>query len=145
MIEARGSGNHVVRLTDGEPLLSRMEGLDMEAAVIVSGIGMVRETTLGYWNGSSYDEHVVSAPCELVSMQGTLGRRGDDPVVHAHIAIARADGTVLGGHLLGATVANTAEIVMRPLPDLRLSRRLEPNGTLGLYPEEGGSSNRATP
>jgi len=40
--------------------------------------------------------------------------------------------------LLSATVHNTAEILLLRLRGVRLSRRREPTGLLGLYPEALG-------
>jgi len=50
--------------------------------------------------------------------------------------VGREGGGALGAHLMSATVHNTAEIVLAQLPGARLSRREEPTGLFGLYPEE---------
>ena len=67
-------------------------------------------------------------------MQGNIAMHGSERIVHCHISVARRDGTVAGGHLLAATVTNTAEIALRLPPGITLERREEDTGLLGLYP-----------
>jgi len=50
--------------------------------------------------------------------------------------VGEKGGKALGGHLLSATVHNTVEAVVLGLSGVRLSRKREPTGLLGLYPEE---------
>ena len=135
MIRAEHEEDLVVRLADGEDVLTVLRELRCTAAMIYGGIGMVRDTRLAYWNGTAYEEHIVDEPCELVSMQGNIGRSDDDgPIVHCHVALAKRDGTVVGGHLVVATAHNTVEMGLRRLSGIRLLRRPEPNGLIGLYP-----------
>ena len=134
MIEARGEREIVLRLSDGEDVLDGLRSVDVESAVIVGGIGMIRDARLGYWNGSDYEEHQVSDPVELLCLQGNLGHLDGESIAHCHVAVARRDGTVTGGHLLAATVANTAEIVLGLPAGIVLDRKTEPSGLAGLYP-----------
>ena len=134
MIVVRKGKDLFVRMTDGEDLLSGLSGLDVTSAVIVGGVGMVRDLRAGYWNGESYEEHRVDQPAELLTMQGNIAMHGSERIVHCHLSVARRDGTLAGGHLLGATVVNTAEIAIRLLPGITLERREEETGLLGLYP-----------
>jgi predicted DNA-binding protein with PD1-like motif len=134
MIEARSGEDLILRMTDGEDLVGGLLGLLVNGAVITSGIGMIREARLGYWNGHEYEEHAVSEPVELLSMQGNIAVHDGKPIVHCHVSVARRDGAVMGGHLLAATVANTAEVALRLLVAITLERRTEPTGLAGLYP-----------
>jgi predicted DNA-binding protein with PD1-like motif len=134
MIEAHGSREIVVRMVDGENLLERLLAVKVDSAVVIGGIGMVRDATLAYWNGTEYEEHAVPEPAELLSLQGNIGSLNGEPVAHCHATVARRDGTVTGGHLMAATVANTAEIVLGKLDGIVLDRRVEVNGLAGLQP-----------
>ena len=138
MIEARGKREIVLRMLDGEDLVSGLRSVPANAAVILGGIGMIRNARLGYWNGTDYEEHEVPEPVELLAMQGNIGRLNEEPALHCHVTVARRDGTVTGGHLISATVANTAEIVLALPTVITLERKLEPNGLAGLYPREDG-------
>ncbi|MGD9675183.1 MAG: PPC domain-containing DNA-binding protein [Candidatus Bipolaricaulia bacterium] len=134
MLQARDGEDLVVRLVDGEDLLACLGKLALDSAVILGGIGMVRGVRLGYWNGETYEEHRVEEPAELLSMQGNFATSAEGRVLHSHLSIARRDGSVCGGHVLAATVSNTAEIVIREYRRIRLERRPQPSGGMGLYP-----------
>lgn len=142
MIQATNGRECVLRLVDGEDLVGSLRGLSCPWAVIASGIGMVRNLRLGYWNGRTYEESRIDEPAELVSLQGTLARSPQGPFLHCHIAVAARDGVLRGGHLLGATVMNTAEITLLLVPGIRLDRAAEKNGLTALVPsaEEGAGT-----
>jgi len=135
MFRADSGTTIVVRCSDGERLPDALLGLDVKAAGLVAGIGMLRDLVLGYWNGEKYVEERVAEPVELLSLQGNLGDEAGRPVLHAHVTAGHQGGEAIGGHLLSATVHNTAEIVLLRLPGVRLARRRDPTGLLGLYPE----------
>ncbi|MCX7750435.1 MAG: DUF296 domain-containing protein [Candidatus Bipolaricaulota bacterium] len=125
----------VVRCQDGERLPDVLLSPEWGSLALVAGIGMVRDLVLGYWDGAKYVEERIAEPVELLSLQGNLGDEGGKPVLHAHVVAGREGGAAVGGHLLAAVVHNTAEIVFLRLPGVRLSRRRDPTGLLGLYPE----------
>ncbi len=134
VIQATNGREAVVRLADGEDLMGALQAMAVDGAVIVSGIGMVRSLRLGFWNGTAYEETRIDDPAELLSMQGTLATSVDGRVVHCHVSVASHDGFARGGHLLGATVVNTAEIGLLLVPGIRLTRCAEPTGLSGLVP-----------
>jgi len=134
MIEARTKRDAVVRLMDGEDLLGELRRLSADSAIVVCGIGMLREIELGYWNGEVYEKHHFDTPVELVSLQGTIARSGDERVVHVHACVGKPDGSALAGHLFAGTVHNTAEIGLRLPGGIVLERKVEETGLTGLYP-----------
>ena len=135
MIEARTAREWVVRLQDGEALADGLQGLESDSALIVSGIGMVRDIKLGYWNGSEYEAHAYPEPAELLSLQGNLALDAEGQrIAHVHISISTQDGSVRGGHLIAATVHNTLEMGLLPLASIAMDRRPESNGLMGLFP-----------
>jgi len=135
MIEARTDRDAVVRMMDGEDLISGLSSLGVDSAIVLCGIGMLREFELGYWNGEAYERHRFVAPVELVSLQGTIASLDGERVIHLHACVAQQDGTTRGGHLFAGTVHNTAEIALREPPGIVLERRQEPNGLSGLHPK----------
>jgi predicted DNA-binding protein with PD1-like motif len=140
VLQATNGREAVVRLADGEDLVGSLRGLAVDGAIIACGIGMVRALRIGFWNGASYEESQIEDPAELLSLQGTIAASADGRAVHCHVSVATHDGSVRGGHLLGATVANTAEIGLLLVPGIHLERRLEPTGLTGLVPSaEGGA------
>ena len=140
MIEAMNAHEWVVRLQDGEDLVAVLRDLVSDSALILSGIGMVRNVELGYWNGSEYEVHVYPDPAELLSLQGNLAL--DDAgqrIAHVHLSLSRRDGSVRGGHLVAATVHNTLEMGLLPLEAIALDRKPESNGLVGLFPRRTGA------
>ncbi|MBE0636750.1 DUF296 domain-containing protein [Candidatus Bipolaricaulota bacterium] len=135
MIEVKTGQEWMVRLQDGDDLMGALGKLESDAALILAGIGMVRDAQLGYWNGSEYEIHTYPDPMELVSMQGNLAiDHSGQRIVHAHISLAARDGAMCGGHLVKATAHNTVEIGLLPLRDIALERRPESSGLVGLFP-----------
>ncbi len=136
MIQARKGADLIVRMFDGEDLVAGLSSVLPEAAWLQGGVGMLRAVRLGYWNGSRYEEHAVPDAAELLSMQGNGSQGESGPVVHCHVTLALKDGRVRGGHLLAATVHNTAEIAVRILEGITMQRKMEPSGLEGLYPQD---------
>jgi predicted DNA-binding protein with PD1-like motif len=134
MIRVTNGREAIVRLVDGEDLVQSLLEIDIDSAVIVGAIGMLRALRFGYWNGRTYEEKEIENPVELISMQGTIARSADGRAIHCHVSAAGRDGVVHGGHLLAATVTNTAEIALLLIPGIALDRRRESNGLLGLFP-----------
>ena len=66
--------------------------------------------------------HTLAERLEIVALTGTVGAER----THLHIALAREDLSVLGGHLLeGCTVNTTAEIVLLELPGWRFGKTFD--------------------
>ena len=85
----------------------------IKASVIVSGVGCLSRACIRDATGER--SHTLAERLEIVSLTGTVGAER----THLHIALAREDLSVLGGHLLeGCTVNTTAEIVLLELEDV---------------------------
>jgi len=136
MIEAKSGQEWVVRFQDGEDLVDALRALDGDSALILTGIGMVREAELGYWNGKEYETHAHPDPAELISLQGNLALDETGvQIVHIHASLSAQNGSVHGGHLIRATVHNTVEMALLPLEGIALGRKSESNGLMGLFPK----------
>lgn len=87
-------------------------------AASFTAIGAFRDVTLGYFDREQrdYREIPVDEQVEVVSLVGDVARKGDDPKVHAHVVVARADGSASGGHVLRAHVWPTLEVVVTETP-----------------------------
>ncbi len=133
-MKAQSGANLVVRLQDGERLPEALRDLG-PAGVVVCGVGMLREVVLGFWDGKGYREKTIPEPVELLSLQGNIGEGPEGMVVHLHVVVGKEGGEAWGGHLLSAAVHNTAEVLVVGVPGVRLRRRPEPTGLLGLHPE----------
>ncbi|MEA3238935.1 MAG: DUF296 domain-containing protein [Candidatus Bipolaricaulota bacterium] len=134
MLKVESGQDVMVRLMDGEELIASLATLSLDSAVLLNGVGMLRDLEIGYWNGSSYDVQRIDEPVELLSLQGNFARKSGELVIHCHATIAKHGAAAFGGHVLKATVHNTAEIYIRKLPGIVLERKMEETGLAGLYP-----------
>lgn len=116
MQKVRDGDRWMLRLDDGQDLFATLaafaETEGVRAAAVVSGIGMFREATFGYWNGSKYEPHAITVPHEVVALHGTIARADSAPSVHLHSAVAGPDHRLVGGHLMKATVGVLQEVVV---------------------------------
>jgi predicted DNA-binding protein with PD1-like motif len=84
-----------------------------------SAIGAFAEVTLGYWDWErrEYQKIPIREQVEVLSLVGNVARGPDAaPRLHAHVVVGKSDGTAYGGHLLGARVRPTLEVVLEESP-----------------------------
>jgi hypothetical protein len=62
---------------------------------------------------------------------GNIALNNGKPRLHAHVVIAKRDGSALGGHLLEARVRPTPEVILVKTP-ARLARQTDPKTGLAL-------------
>jgi len=110
-----------LRLPPGADLRQALEAAarrpEVGAAFVVSGIGSLTQARLRFAQADV--ETVIEGPLEILSLSGSLADNG----VHLHMAVSKADGTVLGGHVgHGCVIRTTAEILLALLPDWQLTR-----------------------
>jgi predicted DNA-binding protein with PD1-like motif len=118
----------VLRMNDGEEILPRLvelaESEGFDSAVVLMGIGMLRDFTLGYYQDGSYKRTEFSAPHELVSLQGSFAIAENEMIVHLHGMLADSEHNGRGGHLFGGIVNGLAELLVMKLTSVKLYREL---------------------
>ena len=84
------------------------------------------------WEKKEYRPSVVfNEQVELVSLIGDVALKDGEPEVHAHVVVARADGSAYGGHLLEAYVRPTCEVILtESAPNLH--KEIDPDSGLAL-------------
>jgi len=121
-----------IRLSPGDDLRGALEQVwarlsnthDVQAGCVVSAVGSLQGAVLRY--AAEPGGTRIDGALELLTLSGTFSANGP----HLHASVSRADGTVLGGHLLpGCTVRTTAEVVLALLPDWHFTR--EPDAATG--------------
>jgi predicted DNA-binding protein with PD1-like motif len=84
-----------------------------------TAVGAFQDVVLGWfdWDAKEYRRNPMPEQVEVVSFAGniTLAPNGA-PVLHAHTAVAKRDGSAWGGHLLEAHVRPTLEVVLTESP-----------------------------
>jgi uncharacterized protein len=133
-MQAVSEGNGwMLRLDQGQDLFATLVDFarqrEIRAAAIVSGIGMLRDAAIGFWNGSEYVRKDLAEPHELVGLHGSIAD-ADGPSIHLHAALAAPDHTLVGGHLLQGTVWVLNELLIETFPGRVFGRPIDE--TLGL-------------
>lgn len=113
-----------------------MEERGVEVGIVLAGIGMLEDPTLGFFQGDGeYDRHTLEGAYELLSTQGNLALAEGEPFPHLHVTLGGEDHAVQGGHLFEGTVAVGHEYAVRVLPDGALTREHDPEtGLKALQP-----------
>lgn len=96
-----------------------------------TAIGACRSATIAYWNPDTkdYEKIEVSEQVEVVSLNGNIALGEDgQPRVHAHVALGKRDGTLVGGHFLSGVVYPTLELFLTPSSAALQRRRDEETG-----------------
>lgn len=116
----------VSKLDDGMSLFDTLENImkeiDQKSAVVVSGIGMITDFKVGYYNRDTkgYEWETFDEPRELLSLKGSIT---EDKNMHLHVEVAGPDHRVFGGHLEGGKIFNVAELTLLVFDDLRLTQK----------------------
>ena len=125
----------VVRLEQDEDVLGSLEKVAAERGItsghLLSGIGMLHDFEIGYFNGKDYLKRHVTEPHELTSMQGSIASKEGKPNFHIHVTLAGSDHNIVGGHLFKGKVNIINEIVIRKFKHLDMRREL--NNATGLW------------
>jgi hypothetical protein len=110
---------------------ARREGI---GAAQVTAIGAFSEAVLGYfdWSSKEYRRIPVKEQVEVLSLIGDIALDpSGKPSLHLHATLGRADGGVVGGHLLEGRVRPTLEIVVNE-PPAHLRKKKDPETGLAL-------------
>lgn len=123
------SGNDIfVRLDPGEEIHTSLreiaDKVGFDAAAITSGIGRTRDNSYGHMSESGeYHRVEITEACELVSLQGNIARFEDGSAfTHIHVTISDDEMRVHAGHLFNAVVEVVAEIHLRIMEDIIMTR-----------------------
>ncbi len=104
----------------------------------VTGIGAVEDVELGFYDleARTYLRRKLQGIYELLSLTGNITRVDGKAFLHAHAVLGARDYSCMGGHLFGARVAVTGEIVMVET-HLALTRAMNEEVGLKLVVKEG--------
>lgn len=121
MQQKRLHDTYVLKLERGEKVLetiARFVGESGVEAGLLSGIGAVRDATLGYFDPQAreYVTETFEESMEVASLAGNVGRLEGKPILHVHATLAGRDHTTRAGHLFSAVVSATLEVFITALP-----------------------------
>jgi uncharacterized protein len=140
----RDGGRWVVRLDEGQEVLTALTELarthGLRAGIVVSGIGMLRRSKIGFWNGHEYEPLVLDRPHELVALHGSIAELDGAPHVHLHVGLAGPDHKLVGGHLLEGTIGVVGELLVESFEETTFGRRFDAAQNLKLLDLDPGGS-----
>lgn len=138
-----GVTTHALVFADGDEAVSELLRFAREAGLNgaqISGIGAASSVKFGILNllDKRYDPIELREQVEIISLLGNIALADDgQPALHAHVVVAKRDGTAHGGHLLEVRVRPTLELFVTPTAGLQRRKLPElPLQTLRL--SEGG-------
>ena len=132
----RSDEDLLVRIDPGEEIHVSLQKLADEvgfnAAAITSGIGRTCDNEYGYMNNDGiYIKRLLENPSELVSLSGNIARTQEGkPFTHIHCCWSDDNNNVHAGHMFNATVHVVAEIHIRIMKDVIMSRHPLPDVAL---------------
>lgn len=105
---------------------------EVEAASLTA-IGAFSRAVLGYfqWEIKEYKKIPVNEQVEVLSLLGDVAVGDQGPTLHLHAVLGKADGSVVGGHLIEAYVRPTLEVILIQPPSY-LRKRKDPETGLAL-------------
>ncbi|MGM9487430.1 PPC domain-containing DNA-binding protein [Ideonella sp. YS5] len=116
----------VLRLLPGEDLRAAIEAAVARetgagSAFVLSGIGSLSRASLRL--AGAPESTLIEGDLELLTLAGSVTPDG----AHLHASLARADGSLIGGHVTqGCVVRTTAELLLATLPQWQLGREQDP-------------------
>ena len=137
LLDATGQKTFALVFDKGDEViaeLTRFATAERVGAAHFTAIGAFSEVTLGYFqrDRKDYKRMVVGDQVEVLSLIGDVAIDSTGaPKVHAHVVVGLADGQTRGGHLLGARVWPTLEVILVESPAF-LRKRHDPDSGLAL-------------
>jgi predicted DNA-binding protein with PD1-like motif len=136
--EVRAGRAFVGRLETGSDLVEEIERYCLEQSVVaaqVTVIGAVRRARYAYYEQDDhrYRELETDTHHEITGFVGNVSLKDDRPFLHAHATFADADGRTVGGHLLHGIEVFAAEVMIRELAGVTLTRMPDEETGLSLW------------
>jgi predicted DNA-binding protein with PD1-like motif len=131
---ARKESYVFVCLEHGEDILESIKKVIKEersTLLIVTGLGMISEFELGYFDQGNYLRKSYDEPHELLALQGSIATEGD-PRIHIHATVANKQHDVFGGHLMRGKAWMSNEIGLVRLERVASVRSMDPEKKVGV-------------
>jgi predicted DNA-binding protein with PD1-like motif len=114
-------------VTDEILAISTREGIKTAR---VEAIGGVDHLNVAYFNRGEkrYEDHRYDEFLEVTSILGNVTTKDGKPFLHIHGNFGRRDMSVIGGHIIAASVSPTLEVVITPTANAAVRRFDEESG-----------------
>ena len=79
---------------------------NVKTAVILSGIGQLKETEIGYFKAKGdYLAEKINKPYEILMLTGNICKNAGEHILHLHITLGDENKNTIGGHFIDGKVA----------------------------------------
>ena len=134
----------LLRLNHDEDILASIENAverERYTMLVATGVGMIHNFELGYFDEGKYLTKVYRAPHELLSLQGSIASEGE-PRIHIHATVADTKHWAFGGHLMRGKVWMSNEIGLIRLEGGFSKRSMDPKKKVSVLRIEGPTTSR---
>ncbi|MBN1755181.1 DNA-binding protein [bacterium] len=113
---------YLVQLEIGDEVISQLKSFALTHRVksgFISGIGAIRDLTLGYYDRDKgvYIKKTFPRCYEVCTLSGNITYLGEkEPIIHLHGIFSDQDYSVIGGHLFEGTISAAGEFGVRVFP-----------------------------
>ena len=133
----RDGDTFVVSIDNHRELVSALAAFCEEQGILageISGIGAVSDATLRFLNPLTkhYVDKTFNEQMEISSLMGNISEKDGKVYLHLHANFGRSDYTIVGGHLLCATINGACEVVVTKF-GCKMGRRFDEETGLNLY------------
>ena len=127
VLEAKHGRLWIGRLETGDDLVEEIERFCAEKGVRaawVNAIGAVRHAAFAYYDQKDrrYVELESNEHHEITGFLGNISMRDDRQFLHAHGTFATRSGEAVGGHLIPGCEVFVAEVTIREMTGVELTR-----------------------
>lgn len=132
--QGQGSYGLIARLAPGEEIHAALKALARAREIpsaSLSGLGAVNDVTLALYDPvrRAYVETRLVEDLEVSTMTGNIAWLGEEPIIHVHGVVSRADCSAAAGHIMRGVVSLTLEVMLQIYPE-RIQR--SPDAATGL-------------
>lgn len=106
-----------IRLFEDEDIYEQIKKAckihDIKTAVVLSGIGQIKQVKLGYFKEKgNYSPESFDKPLEILSISGNICKKSKEYILHLHAVLSDEKKKAFGGHLIEGKISITGEIVI---------------------------------
>lgn len=128
---------YIISIDNHQEIMSALAAFCQEQGILageVHGIGAVNKATLRFLNPvtKKYVDKTFEEQMEASSLVGNISEKDGKVYLHVHASFGRADYTVVGGHLLSATLNGACELVVTRF-HCKIDRQFDDETGLNLY------------
>ena len=128
---------YIISIDNHQEIMSALAAFCQEQGILageVHGIGAVNKATLRFLNPvtKKYVDKTFEEQMEASSLAGNISEKDGKVYLHVHANFGRADYTVVGGHLLSATLNGACELVVTRF-HCKIDRQFDDETGLNLY------------